>query len=84
VAGKLRRMLSSSSGMAKTWADAVVMFWGGAFVVLLYFVLFVDNKRSRLLGLFVHISYAVVCMLRSPSPPPSRLSSPISSAASIR
>jgi hypothetical protein len=33
VAGKLSRMLSSSSGMAKTWADAAVIFWGSAFVL---------------------------------------------------
>jgi hypothetical protein len=62
VAGKLRRMLSSSSGMAKTCADAAVMFRGSAFVGFLLFLCCLSIVSSCCFLDFIY-SYAVCsCM----------------------
>ena len=66
MAGKLRRMLSSSSGMAKTWT-AAVMFRGKSFVVILYFVLFVDNRKNAVSWIYLfmfRMQLYVCCDLR--------------------
>jgi hypothetical protein len=56
VAGKLRRMLSSSSGMAKTWAAVM-------FLIIFCCLSMIESMLSFEFIYSYAVTYAVVCML---------------------